>query len=92
MLMTLVYDKQNFLFLIYIYLSAPIIIFIFWDFLMFYQIFLSPQVKWCAFTTYKHGIYELPHDLVALDLVPNIPRIIVNTQENWRTRENWLEQ
>ena len=68
------------------------IIFIFWDFLMFYQIFLSPQVKWCAFTTYKHGIYELPHDLVALDLVPNIPRIIVNTQENWRTRENWLEQ
>ena len=32
-------------------------------FLMFYQIFLSPQVKGCAIITYKHGIYELPHEL-----------------------------
>ena len=39
------------------------IIFIFWDSLMFYQIFLSPQVKRCAIITYKHGIYELPHEL-----------------------------
>ena len=30
---------------------------------MFYQIFLSPQVKRCAIVTYKHGIYELPHEL-----------------------------
>ena len=30
---------------------------------MFYQIFLSPQVKRCAIITYKHGIYELPHEL-----------------------------
>ena len=29
---------------------------------MFYQIFLSPEVKQCAITTYKHGIYELPHE------------------------------
>ena len=29
---------------------------------MFYQIFLSPQVKRCAIITYKHGIYELPHE------------------------------
>ena len=29
---------------------------------MFYQIFLSPQVKRCANTTYKHGIYELRHE------------------------------
>ena len=29
---------------------------------MFYQIFLSPQVKRCATITYKHGIEELPHD------------------------------
>ena len=36
---------------------------IFWDFLMFYQIFLSPQVKRWAIITYKHGIYELPHEL-----------------------------
>ena len=27
--------------------------------LMFYQIFLSPQVKRCAIITYKHGMYEL---------------------------------
>ena len=30
---------------------------------MFYQIFLSLQVKWCAIITYKHGIYELPHEI-----------------------------
>ena len=30
---------------------------------MFYQIFLSPQEKRCAIITYKHGIYELPHEL-----------------------------
>ena len=30
---------------------------------MFYQIFLSPQVKQCTIITYKHGIYELPSNL-----------------------------
>ena len=30
---------------------------------MFYQIFLSLQVKRGAIITYKHGIYELPHEL-----------------------------
>ena len=30
---------------------------------MFYQIFLSPQVKRCAINTYNHGIYGLPHEL-----------------------------
>ena len=30
---------------------------------MFYQIFLSPQVKRCAIISYKNGIYELPHEL-----------------------------
>ena len=30
---------------------------------MFYQILLSPQVKRWAIVTYKHGIYELPHEL-----------------------------
>ena len=29
---------------------------------MFYQFFLSPQVKRCAIITYKHGVYELPHE------------------------------
>ena len=35
----------------------------FWDFLMFYQAFLLPQVKQCTIITYKHGIYKLPHEL-----------------------------
>ena len=30
---------------------------------MFYQLFLSPQVKRWAIIKYKHGIYELPHEL-----------------------------
>ena len=30
---------------------------------MFYQIFLSPQVKRWMIITYRHGIYELPHEL-----------------------------
>ena len=30
---------------------------------MIYQIFLSPQLKRCAIITYKHEIYELPHEL-----------------------------
>ena len=30
---------------------------------MFYQIFLSPEVKRWAIITYKYGIYELPHEL-----------------------------
>ena len=30
---------------------------IFLDFLMFYQIFVSPQMERCAIITYKHGIY-----------------------------------
>ena len=42
---------------------AAIIFIIFRDFLMFSQIFLSPQVKQCAIITYKHGIYKLLHDL-----------------------------
>ena len=37
---------------------------IFWDFSMFYQIFLSLQVNWSAIITYKDGIYKLPHELL----------------------------
>ena len=36
---------------------------IFWDFLMFYQIFLSAQVKRWAIITYEHGMCELPRGL-----------------------------
>ena len=44
-------------------LVSTIIFITFWDFFMFYLIFLSPQVKQCAIIFYKHGIYELPHEL-----------------------------
>ena len=30
---------------------------------MFYQLFFAPQVKPWAIINYKHGIYELPHEL-----------------------------
>ena len=43
--------------------SSTISCIIFWDFSMFYKLFLSPQVKRWAIITYKHGIYELPHEL-----------------------------
>ena len=36
---------------------------IFCDFLIFYQIFYSPQVERYAIITYEHGIYKLPHEL-----------------------------
>ena len=36
---------------------------IFWDFLVFYQILLSPQVKENVIITNKHVIYKLPHEL-----------------------------
>ena len=42
---------------------STIIFITFWDFLMFYQIFLSAEVNQCAIITYKHGIYQLPHEL-----------------------------
>ena len=36
---------------------------IFWDFLMFYQIFLSSQVKQTVIISDKHGIYEFAERL-----------------------------
>ena len=33
------------------------------DFLMFYQFFLSPQVKQSAIISKKDDIYDLPHEL-----------------------------
>ena len=30
---------------------------------MFYQVFLSPQVKQCVIISNKHGVYELLHEL-----------------------------
>ena len=39
------------------------IVVVFWDFLMFEQIFLSPQMKWRMIMSNKHGIYQLPDEL-----------------------------
>ena len=43
--------------------ATTILAIIFWDFLMFYQIFLSPQVKRITIISNKHGLYNLPHEL-----------------------------
>ena len=37
---------------------------ILWDFLMFYQIFLSPQVKRSAIISNEQSVYELPDKLL----------------------------
>ena len=45
-------------------IKFTIMVIIFSDFLMFDQIFLSPQVKLVSvITSNKHGIYKLPHEL-----------------------------
>ena len=44
-------------------IPSTIIFIIFWDFFMFYQVFLAPQVKRCLIITYNNGIYELPDEL-----------------------------
>ena len=49
---------------------------------MFYQIFLSPQVKQYAIITYKYGMYELPNEL------PNdlkLRKVLGKTQECLKT-------
>ena len=47
---------------------------------MYYQIFLSPQVKRWAIITHKHGKYELPNvvpnDLGNIMRVPKLDRMI----------------
>ena len=44
---------------------------------MFYQIFLSPQVKQSAIVSNKQGVYELPHELpndLRLRLIGNMKK------------------
>ena len=59
----------------------------FWDVLMFYQIFLSPQVKRSAILYDEHDIYELPQKL------PNDLRLRIlgnqQIQENRETCSNY---
>ena len=52
---------------------------------MFYQIFLSPQVKRCAIITSKHGIYELPYELPNDLPVASLPakmKVLLILEEN----------
>ena len=85
------------------YVLPTIIFIIFWDSLMFYQIFFSPQVRRCAIITYKHSIYGLPNDLRKwvnnqfhniLRLFDALPNFSLTASENMRhdypqTRHKW---
>ena len=58
-----IFHESFFLWSFFVILIISTIIFIiFWNFLMFYQIFLSTQVKGCTITTCTHDIYKLPHE------------------------------
>ena len=58
---------------------------ILWDFLMFYQILLSPQVKRSAINSNKQGVCEMPHEL------PNGLRFrILGNKEKSRKPQNLL--
>ena len=71
--------------------SSRISFTIFWDFFMFLEIFLSPQVKRCSIITYKHGMYELPHELLNDNdsLVPSPPAkikiLLIPAKSSWKT-------
>ena len=53
---------------------------------MFDQIFLSPQEKQRVIISYKHDIYELPHEL------PNDLRLrILENQEITGKSQNFIE-
>ena len=59
---------------------------IFWDLLMFYQVFLSPQVKRWAIIAHKHDIYEF------LNKLPNNLRLsILENKEISAKRLNCIE-
>ena len=59
---------------------------IFWDLLLFYQIFLSPKVKQCPIIFYKHGTCELPNELLN-----DLRFRILGKQELWWQILNFIE-
>ena len=59
---------------------------IFRDFLMFYEVFFSPQVKQSVIITNKHGISELPHELAN-----NLRHRILGKYEKTRKSQNFTE-
>ena len=42
--------------------DSTIMVIIFWDFLIFYEILFSSQVKLSVIISNKNGIYDLPHE------------------------------
>ena len=67
-------------------LKSTIMEIILWDFLMFYQIFRSPQVKRSTIISNKQGVYELPKEL------PNDLRLtILGNEEKSEKPQNLLE-
>ena len=53
---------------------------------MFSQISLSPQVKGYEITTYKHDIYELPHELSNdLRLLSKMKISLILAKNSWKT-------
>ena len=68
-------------------INRPAITFItFCDFLMFYQIFLSPQAKRSVIINNKHGIFQLAHEL------PNDLRLrTFGNQEKSGKSQNFIE-
>ena len=67
-------------------MEPAIIFIIFRDFLMFYQIFFSPQMKRCTIITYKLGIYEFPHELLN-----ELRLTILGNQERFAKSQNFIE-
>ena len=65
---------------VYKYACAAFMVIIFWDFLIFYQIFLLPQVKWSVVIINNNVLHELLHEL---------PRDFRKYQENFKTSWNY---
>ena len=50
---------------------------------MFYQIFLSPQVKRWVIIAYKHDIYELPNELPSPRAKTEV--LLILAENSWKT-------
>ena len=69
---------EYFTFMLSIWNLPTILVILFWDFSMFYQMFLSTQVKRNVIISNKHGIYDLPQELpndLRLRIIGNIREI-----------------
>ena len=60
--------------------ETTIMVIIFWEFSVFNQIFLSPQVKWSVSISNKQGKYALLHEL------PNVRKL--GNKEIWKSQSS----